>query len=103
MPISVFHGVSITFPVILDLLFLVRPLVHRDLIHGLGLFKERRCTDLYRTREVVRLFAERRVRDNDRAQVRGRCGKGGRQGLEDGLNVLRELCGSGLNADRVGR
>lgn len=61
MPISVFHGVSITFPVVLDLLFLVRPLVHRDLIHGLGLFEERRCTDLYCAREVVRLFAERRV------------------------------------------
>jgi hypothetical protein len=74
----------------------VHPLVHRNLINGLGLLDERRCADVHRTREIVRLLAERSVRGDDRAQVSGCCGEGGRQGLEDGLNVLRKLGSCGL-------
>lgn len=61
---------------IFGLVLFVRPLVHRNLIDTLGLFDERRCADLHRTRKFVCLFAERRVRGDDRAQVRGRCGEG---------------------------
>lgn len=61
MSIPVFHRLSIIFPVILDILLFVHPLVHRNLINGLGLLDERRCAAVYRTREIVRLFAERRV------------------------------------------
>lgn len=97
MPIPVFYGVSITLSVILDLLLLMGPLVHRGLVHGLGLFDEWCCADLYSIRKLVRLFTERRVRGDDRAQVRGRRRDRGRQGLEDGLNVLRELGSCGLH------
>lgn len=99
MSIPNFHGVGITLPIILDLFLLVGPLVHRGLIHGFGLFNERRCADLYRNCEFVRLFAEWRVRGDNRAQVRGRRRERGRQGLEDGLNVLRKLSSRGLHTE----
>jgi hypothetical protein len=69
MPIPFFYGVGITLPVILDLFLLMGPLVNRGLVHGLGLFDEWRCADLYSICEFVRLFTERRVRGEDRAQV----------------------------------
>ena len=102
MSIPVFHGVGITviLDLFLDLFLLVDPLVHRNLIYGLGLFDERGSADLYRTREVVRLFANRGVRGDDLAQVCGCRGEGGRQGLEDGLNVLRKLGSCGLDRDK---
>ncbi len=103
MSIPDFHSVGITLSIIIDLLLLVGPLVHCGLIHGLGLFDERRCADLHCNCEVVGLFAERRVRGDDRAQVRGRRRERGRQGLEDGLNVLRELGGCGLHTEIRGK
>lgn len=102
MSIPVFHHVSITLPVILDILLFVYPLVHRNLINGLGLFDERLCADVHRTREIVRFFAKRRVRGDDLTQVSGRCGEDGRQGLEDGLNILRKLGSCGLNGEYGG-
>ena len=76
MTIPLFHSVGITLAVILDLFLLVRPLVRRNLVHGLGLFDERRRAGLDRTREVVSLFAEWGVRGDDRAQVGSRLGEG---------------------------
>ena len=99
MSIPNFHGVSITLPIILDLFLLVGPLVHRGLIHGLSLFNERRCADLHRNCEFVRLFAQWCVRGDDGAQVRGRRRERGRQGLEDSLNVLRKLGSRSLHTE----
>ena len=100
MPIPVFYGIGITLPVVLDFLLLVDPLVHRGLVHGLGLFDKWRCADLHSNGEFVCLFTEGCVRGNDRAQVRGRRRERGRQGLEDSLNVLRKLGSCGLHGGK---
>ena len=100
MPIPVFYGIGITLPVVLDFLLLVDPLVHRGLVHGLGLFDKWRCADLHSNGEFVCLFTEGCVRGNDRAQVRGRRRERGRQGLEDSLNVLRKLGSCGLQGGK---